>query len=545
MSRQAIAAALSLPGVSAGERLAAFSLASFANREQRAWPGWRVAAARAGLSKSQYLASREGLERRGLIVIDEPGGGRGNACWIAVRFAELGPWFDGEVNAPLFEAVLGYSRSRGSARLLLATLAALADDHRSVDGLTVDEIRAASGMAESTYRRAHDALLASGELMLEQAGGGRSRMNRWLLSDPRAISPQPAPGRPRRVAPGGGQTPLMFPARRSAEVEAQTGVEGKRPAAAAAAGPLEKGPRLTGVSSLNGAQSRTFSPGKDPGSARVSVLNPCQDRTVSALKGPGSRGVPGRKGAQSRTVWRSKTPPLTPPETPPPNAGAGREPQNPRTIDPPSPPEGGSGTGQVLVEETYITPRGRRRRRLVAVELGGVCERLRAAGDADVAAWEQVRALLREAVGESTFEIWLAPLELIAVDVEGTFLMSAPTETVGWVAHRFGWILDGAAQRSGRGLHIADEAQRKAAESLAPAAAVASAAPVGLSAGGRVGGHVGSEPCAADTPHAVSVGSLPDGPCARRDDQPTREPTYRSAYPSSYTDVYTQTEEVS
>ena len=38
-----------------GTPLVAFSLASFANREQRAWPGTPVAAARAGLSRSQYL----------------------------------------------------------------------------------------------------------------------------------------------------------------------------------------------------------------------------------------------------------------------------------------------------------------------------------------------------------------------------------------------------------------------------------------------------------------------------------------------------------
>jgi hypothetical protein len=59
MSYQAIAAALALEDLSAGERLVAFSLASFANREQRAWPGTPVAAARAGLSRSQYLAARE------------------------------------------------------------------------------------------------------------------------------------------------------------------------------------------------------------------------------------------------------------------------------------------------------------------------------------------------------------------------------------------------------------------------------------------------------------------------------------------------------
>lgn len=52
MSHVAIAAALALEDVSSGERLAVFSLASFANREHRAWPGTRLAATRAGLSRS-------------------------------------------------------------------------------------------------------------------------------------------------------------------------------------------------------------------------------------------------------------------------------------------------------------------------------------------------------------------------------------------------------------------------------------------------------------------------------------------------------------
>jgi hypothetical protein len=50
MSHAAIAAVLRLEGVSASERLAAFSLASCANREHRAWPGTGLAAGRAGLS---------------------------------------------------------------------------------------------------------------------------------------------------------------------------------------------------------------------------------------------------------------------------------------------------------------------------------------------------------------------------------------------------------------------------------------------------------------------------------------------------------------
>jgi hypothetical protein len=73
MSHVAIAAALAFEDVSAAERLAAFSLASYANREQRAWPGTRVAAARAGLSRSQYLAARDGLQKRRRVAVEESG----------------------------------------------------------------------------------------------------------------------------------------------------------------------------------------------------------------------------------------------------------------------------------------------------------------------------------------------------------------------------------------------------------------------------------------------------------------------------------------
>jgi hypothetical protein len=225
----------------------------------------------------------------------------------------------------------------------------------------------------------------------------------------------------------------------------------------------------------------------------------------------------------------------------------------PKTIHPPSPPEGGSGTGQLLVEEAYVTERGRRRRRLVAVDLAEVRERLREAGKEDLAAWDQVSAFLRDAVGESTFGIWLAPLELIAVDVEGTPIVSAPTETVGWVARRFGWvarrfgrILDGAAQRAGCGLRIADGVERKAAEALAPAASPpARAAPVGSSADARISRHVSPDGCAVEVQPDLPGDVPSDRPCTSRDGQSARQPTYTSAYPSSYTDVYTQTKEVS
>jgi hypothetical protein len=112
-----------------------------------------------------------------------------------------------------------------------------------------------------------------------------------------------------------------------------------------------------------------------------------------------------------------------------------------------------------------------------------------------------VRASLLQAVGESTFEIWLAPLELIALDPEGALVVSAPRETVGWVARRFGRILDGAAERGGRRLRVADELERQAAE------------------------------------------SLPSAP--RRDCQSPGTATDTSTYSSSYADVYNRSMEVS
>jgi hypothetical protein len=105
-------------------------------------------------------------------------------------------------------------------------------------------------------------------------------------------------------------------------------------------------------------------------------------------------------------------------------------------------------------------------------------------GAADRGAWEQVRGLSLEAIGESTFEIWLQPLELIAVHRDGTLIVSAPEATVSWVRDRFGRLLDRAAERAGRRLRLADTVEGKAAATLIPmSAAPASGAPVVSPAG--------------------------------------------------------------
>jgi chromosomal replication initiator protein len=60
-------------------------------------------------------------------------------------------------------------------------------------------------------------------------------------------------------------------------------------------------------------------------------------------------------------------------------------------------------------------------------------------------AWRELRAELRRIVGDSTYEIWLASLELNSVH-EREVLVDAPTATYDWVAKRFGRILERCAR---------------------------------------------------------------------------------------------------
>ena len=66
--------------------------------------------------------------------------------------------------------------------------------------------------------------------------------------------------------------------------------------------------------------------------------------------------------------------------------------------------------------------------------------------------WRSIREELRRVVGESTYEIWIAPLEVKAFE-GGVLLLKAPAATRAWVAKRFGRILERSA-RSVTGIEV-------------------------------------------------------------------------------------------
>ena len=440
MSHTAIAAVLARTDLSMGERLVALSLASFANREERAFPGNAAAAGRAGLGRSRYLEARDRLVSRGLVAIEEMGRGRGQATTLTVLFAQSGPWWDGEINARLLERVLSRSPLRGSARLLLATLAALADESDEVDELSTDELCRAAGLANSTYRRARTALLASGDVELVDDGGGRGRMNRWRVFETAGVFNAVPSAQPRRRrAPAPGQPPLLSPVQ--SEPTPAVGCEPR-----AAAGPAaEKGPDLSGVTDRKGPDLSGVSRRRDP------ILS-----GVSRTKCPDVSGVSGVNPAN------------TPPKTPPPNARAGREPLNPRTGNPPDPPGGGSTERWVIIEESYLTDRGRHRRRGVRVDLDEVRRGLAVPSTEDQNAWRQIRDQLHRRVGESMFAIWLEPIELVAIDSEQRLVLAPPTATAAWISERFGRLIAATSSELGRESRFANEAERHAFNASAP-----------------------------------------------------------------------------
>ncbi|MFL5823190.1 MAG: chromosomal replication initiator protein DnaA [Solirubrobacteraceae bacterium] len=62
-----------------------------------------------------------------------------------------------------------------------------------------------------------------------------------------------------------------------------------------------------------------------------------------------------------------------------------------------------------------------------------------------IAVWREIRAELRRVLGQSTYEIWIAPLEVSALE-NRQLLLTAPPAIQSWVATRFGRVLETCAQ---------------------------------------------------------------------------------------------------
>ncbi|HEY3944727.1 MAG TPA: chromosomal replication initiator protein DnaA [Solirubrobacteraceae bacterium] len=96
-------------------------------------------------------------------------------------------------------------------------------------------------------------------------------------------------------------------------------------------------------------------------------------------------------------------------------------------------------------------------------------------------AWRTIRTELRRLVGETTYDIWIAPIEVQGWDGE-LLLLKAPAGTQGWVSDRFGRVLERCARQIlGASTRIAFDgpkasATRTAERALAPAQSVTGAA---------------------------------------------------------------------
>jgi DnaA N-terminal domain len=83
----------------------------------------------------------------------------------------------------------------------------------------------------------------------------------------------------------------------------------------------------------------------------------------------------------------------------------------------------------VIIEEDFVSDRGRRRRRSIRVDLDAVRRSLDLPSAEDLSVWRRIRTELQRRVGESTFDIWLDPIELIAADSERQLMLAAPART--------------------------------------------------------------------------------------------------------------------
>jgi hypothetical protein len=155
-----------------------------------------------------------------------------------------------------------------------------------VEDLTTEQLCSAAGLANRTYRRARQALLASGELVLLSGVGGRGNANRWEITDPRLLAGEPGrPSASRRVPPPGGARPLVAPVavrvsptRQGSPASFELGpVHAARKGGQDQTLSVENCPILTGVSGVKGGHDRTLSPQNCPILTGVSGVKGAQD----------------------------------------------------------------------------------------------------------------------------------------------------------------------------------------------------------------------------------------------------------------------------
>jgi hypothetical protein len=123
----------------------------------------------------------------------------------------------------------------------------------------------------------------------------------------------------------------------------------------------------------------------------------------------------------------------------------------------------------VTIVEQRVTERGRKRPRVVTVDLNELRGRLGDPTGRDQADWIAIRTRVADRVPAHIFEIWLADLELIAVDDGGFLLLGCHAQTRSWLEGRFGPLLQATAGSVARRLRLASEVEAKAI-SVFPAA---------------------------------------------------------------------------
>jgi hypothetical protein len=77
---------------------------------------------------------------------------------------------------------------------------------------------------------------------------------------------------------------------------------------------------------------------------------------------------------------------------------------------------------------------------------------LLAVSDADQSAWAEIRQSLAAVMEAPMFAIWLAPLQVVAVDRDGTPVVICTPELRGWLVDRFGRAISTAGESAGRPL---------------------------------------------------------------------------------------------